>query len=90
MAFRVIHSSGHRTEFGVDDIYEFLFGGVLAVHYADRQSGLSTTLPISGTKCLRRLATGREQPVARISWRVDARRVTSRILQVVLGSPRAP
>jgi hypothetical protein len=35
MAFRVIHSSGHRTEFGVDDIYEFLFGGVLAVHYAD-------------------------------------------------------
>ena len=35
MAFRVIHSSGHRTEFGVNDIYEFLFGGVLAVHYAD-------------------------------------------------------
>jgi len=64
MAFRVIHSSGHRTEFGVDDIYEFLFGGVLAVHYADPTKWSEYYPPISGTKCLRRLATGRVQPVA--------------------------
>ena len=64
MAFRVIHSSGHRTEFGVDDIYEFLSEGYSQFTTRTRRSGLSTTLPISGTKCLRRLATGREQPVA--------------------------